>query len=638
MLKFYYQLHYLLIVSLLPLASIAQNVGIGTTSPRVKLEVLNGHVLIDGTPAAAYPSLGTGTRLQWDQQLGAFRIGSVTGTQWDAGFVGANSFAGGLDAQARGAQSFAWGTNAIAIGERTVAIGDNQLALNVGSVIIGRQIQSISDSAMVFNTGGPSLYSSAFETRTMAFVTGSTHPSVYIQASLTAGEPGNVGVGSRIADEQLTVTGNARVSDTLKTNRLQVQQGPVNPGDVLMASDTHGNAEWQTPPAIADTDWSRTGNAGTSARTFPNTGGPNFIGTTDAQPLSFATNDTAWMQLTERGELTLRSRTNPIGMPPRDGIVIRDDHSALSPTATYTSSVIIGQSAALNSEIGSNVAIGFRSLRNSVVGGGHTALGGNSLLNLTNGERNTSLGAASSAFLLNGSYNLLAGYNSGAFLSEGDRNVCLGAFAGVASLTAAILGDENTLIGYDARAMPGLNRVIVIGAGLRASHSGAFVTGDANGVFTSSAANSFNARFAGGYELFTDATATIGVRVPAGGNSWASISDSTLKSNYLPADPELLLSRLDDLRLGTWNYTSQPRTRRHYGPMAQEFFAAYGRDFYGSIGNSTTLQSADVDGVLFILIKGLKDRNEALEERVEHLESTVETLMESIQKLENAQR
>ena len=49
--------------------------------------------------------------------------------------------------------------------------------------------------------------------------------------------------------------------------------------------------------------WSLTGNSGTSA-------GTNFIGTTDAQPLVFKTNNFEWMRVTPTGELAI-GNTNP---------------------------------------------------------------------------------------------------------------------------------------------------------------------------------------------------------------------------------------------------------------------------------------------------------------------------------------
>ena len=44
----------------------------------------------------------------------------------------------------------------------------------------------------------------------------------------------------------------------------------------------------------------------------------------------------------------------------------------------------------------------------------------------------------------------------------------------------------------------------------------------------------------------------------------------------------------------SWNYIGHdPQEFRHYGPRAQEFFAAFGQDEVGTIGTPTTINSGD---------------------------------------------
>jgi uncharacterized coiled-coil protein SlyX len=144
------------------------------------------------------------------------------------------------------------------------------------------------------------------------------------------------------------------------------------------------------------------------------------------------------------------------------------------------------------------------------------------------------------------------------------------------------------------------------------SREGAFVIGDhsvTNVNFQPGVDNRFYARFANGYALYTNSAATIGVKVDANQNSWSSISDSSRKNDFVYADGESMLRRFRILRLGSWNYEEQDsRLYRHYGPMAQEWFSAFGHDGIGTIGNDTTLASADVDGVLCIAVQALEKR------------------------------
>lgn len=69
------------------------------------------------------------------------------------------------------------------------------------------------------------------------------------------------------------------------------------------------------------------------------------------------------------------------------------------------------------------------------------------------------------------------------------------------------------------------------------------------------------------------------------------------------------------MKLGSWNYLSQnPLKQRHYGPMAQDFYAAFGKDEFGTIGNDTTINSADFDGVNLIAIQALEKRTQKIEQ------------------------
>ncbi|AHJ97154.1 tail fiber domain-containing protein [Hymenobacter swuensis] len=146
-----------------------------------------------------------------------------------------------------------------------------------------------------------------------------------------------------------------------------------------------------------------------------------------------------------------------------------------------------------------------------------------------------------------------------------------------------------------------------------------FRTDYVNDSLVSTTRNQFSARFAGGYRLFTT-TATNGnnngqVQTPIwaelspGSNSWSMMSDSTLKELRRPADGNLFLARINRMRLGSWNYRGQsPDTMRHYGPMAQDFYQAFGHDGVGRSGNKTTINQADFDGVNLIAIQALYRR------------------------------
>jgi len=119
--------------------------------------------------------------------------------------------------------------------------------------------------------------------------------------------------------------------------------------------------------------------------------------------------------------------------------------------------------------------------------------------------------------------------------------------------------------------------------------------------------NRWTARASGGVYFWTDAGATSGVYVPSGGNAWSSLSDRNLKANITPVDGQEVLAHLATVPVATWNYTSQDASVRHMGPMAQDFYAAFG------VGEDDRhISTVDADGVALAAIQGLYAENQAL--------------------------
>jgi len=212
------------------------------------------------------------------------------------------------------------------------------------------------------------------------------------------------------------------------------------------------------------------------------------------------------------------------------------------------------------------------------------------------------------------------GFGSGVIVSgtaafaAGASNKAKGFCSLAMGYTDSASGQGSIALGY--RMAADQDYSVAIGYRGRAIHEGSLVLSDASSLSstlstytTSSADNQMTARYAGGYRFFTNDDMNIGVRILANGNSWASISDSTKKEKFAYADNELFLNKLSNLRLGSWKYKAQKDGYRHYGPMAQEIFAAYGNDNYGKIGCDTLLASADMDGIMMILLQGLEKRS-----------------------------
>lgn len=200
-----------------------------------------------------------------------------------------------------------------------------------------------------------------------------------------------------------------------------------------------------------------------------------------------------------------------------------------------------------------------------------------------------------------------------------------GASTALGNLTVAS-GDASLATGHTTIAS-GLGSTAMGVLASTNSQPGSFVIGDAstygvdNAVVSNSAANQMMMRFAGGYIFYTNSATSIGVSLAAGGNSWTSISDSTKKENFLPANGEYFLGSLSELKLGSWNYKGQsPEQYRHYGPMAQEIYRYFGNDGMGTIGNDTTLAAADIDGIVMICLQALEQRTAQLKAKTAELD------------------
>jgi len=136
----------------------------------------------------------------------------------------------------------------------------------------------------------------------------------------------------------------------------------------------------------------------------------------------------------------------------------------------------------------------------------------------------------------------------------------------------------------------------------------------------------FLIRADGGIIFYTDPSNTMGVVLAPGSGSWASVSDSTLKTNIQELDYEKMLDKLSSTPIYTWYYRSQPDVL-HIGPMAQDFYEIF------QLGDDEKMiTSSDIDGVIMICIQGVYYR-------IEHFEKTfIEADLDNgIQNLEQKQ-
>ena len=77
-----------------------------------------------------------------------------------------------------------------------------------------------------------------------------------------------------------------------------------------------------------------------------------------------------------------------------------------------------------------------------------------------------------------------------------------------------------------------------------------------------------------------------------------------------------MLGKIRGFELTSWNFIGHdPKQFRHYGPMAQDFFAAFGHDGVGQIGTETTINSGDIAGILMVAVQALEKRTAELKQK-----------------------
>ncbi len=146
---------------------------------------------------------------------------------------------------------------------------------------------------------------------------------------------------------------------------------------------------------------------------------------------------------------------------------------------------------------------------------------------------------------------------------------------------------------------------------------GSFVYADnSSTVATNSTAdNQFVVRASGGVMLFSNSGLTSGVSLPAGGGSWASVSDRNKKENFVKVDGDKILQGIEMLEITSWNYKTQSPDIKHIGPMAQDFYKLF------NFGESdTTITSIDIDGINLIALQTLALKTKELQKSADEIE------------------
>lgn len=398
-------------------------------------------------------------------------------------------------------------------------------------------------------------------------------------------------------------------SDTVQfTNISQQTSAAVN----TVYSDTALFAFASAPIA-----WSISGNlSGVSA---------NQLGTNDGNDFILKTNSSEVMRISTSGSLT-------VGTPTGGATFTVNGNDGLLATGTLGTG-LVALSGAGTKLLWYPVKAAFRVGGVSGTSWDSINLGNYSFTAGYNCIAGTSSFAAGNGAVASGDYTIAIGrkvqatatgiYPSGVSVAIGDsstastpRSLVIGR-GNVASTNNATyaIGYNNKATGavgtaFGVNTMASGNYSIVFGYYASSNlKTGSFVYADAssNLVTNATANNQFMVRATGGVMFYSDPFNTMGVSLPAGGGSWASVSDKNKKENFKSVSAEAVLTKIEKMAITSWNYRSESEAIRHIGPMSQDFYKAF------KLGdNKKTISVIDMDGVTLLGIKALALRMQNL--------------------------
>jgi hypothetical protein len=150
--------------------------------------------------------------------------------------------------------------------------------------------------------------------------------------------------------------------------------------------------------------------------------------------------------------------------------------------------------------------------------------------------------------------------------------------------------------------------------------TGTFIWGDGSAqqtadTFRNTANNEFAARATGGFRFRTNLAGTTGCNLPGGSGVFNCTSSRYTKENFLKLSGEEVLTKLRNVPVTSWNYIAEGKQVRHIGPMAEDFYEAFG------LGTSNAaIGVQDLTGVTLAATKALDERTTELQQKTVELE------------------
>jgi hypothetical protein len=351
----------------------------------------------------------------------------------------------------------------------------------------------------------------------------------------------------------------------------------------------------------------------------------------------------------------------------------------------------VGCQAGYNNTTSGNSFFGFQSGYTHSLNGGNTFIGHQTGYSSTSSSNNTYLGYHAGYANQTGAQNVYLGSYAGQSGTAGSYNVLIGTYAGMnaagsgnimigrSSGSTNTAGNNNVFLGYYAgQNETGSNRLYIdnsnttspliygefdnnllkFNGDVQVSSTSTVVTGIkflnttvSNQYIIQMCGSGVTGRV-GNFEIwnsqlgtnlitFTPA-ANVGFGVTsishkidvAGGayctgTTWVNSSDKNLKENYAEVNGKEIVEKLEALPILSWNFKADDPSIRHIGPVAQDFYAAFG------LGNdNTTISTVDPSGLALAAIQELVKENKEQQQIIEEQKNKMSELEKRLEKME----
>ncbi|WP_461102733.1 tail fiber domain-containing protein [Spirosoma koreense] len=531
--------------------------------------------------------------------------------------------------------AFAFGYVARASGDYSMALGNKAQANGENSLAIGQSVQTNNTNAVAIGNSANAAGNSAFSIGNLTQASGPSSTALGNQAQASGQFSTAMGYQTQASGLNTMATGYLSIASGETSTAIGNQAQAIGVSTISLGTSTTATGNFAT--ALGRQTLASGDNATALGYLTQASTDGTAMGTSTMAMARYST-AAGYLSRTNGRYSVAMGFDAQTGVAAGAAISMGQSTSAIGP-----GSVALGQSTLANGP--NSVALGI----NSQTGPAAQAA-------ISMGQSTSAIGANSvalgTATLASGPFSTAMGFTTQATapyaMAMGFQSLASGAASSAQGFQAQATGENAIAIGYQVLAS-GKNSTAMGSSVSTNGKVGSFIIGDGrtNSRALNTEDNQMLMNFGGGYILRTDPAnlpyANAGVALPPSGNAWTTLSDSTRKENFRPADGASFLKKIGQMRLGSWNYKGQDvRTLRHYGPMAQDFFAAFGHDALGTIGEDKAINQADFDGVNLIAIKALiqeveqlKAANQQLKADNGQLRTQLETTRQQGQQVED---